>query len=433
MMSTIKTIVGNVVTLDGIKYSRIFYDASTGLILNVDNNNIIKANSDHDIYSDDCLIFPGMGDIHIHAREDMSLKNIYKEDFSSTCCAAINGGVVHVGDMPNNPIPPIDDISYSQKVELSKNHPLPFLMYAGIGPHTKPLSLKVPYKAYMGPSIGELYFKNNEELELAISRYPNEWISFHCEDPIVLEMNKNKSNHFDRRPVEAEVMATETALRLIQKYNLHGKLCHFSSDLGLDLINKYKRLGMIVKTEVTPQHLFFSREIINKNKLAEVNFFQMNPPIRHEEDRLRLLDALIKGEIDYLATDHAPHSLEEKRNGMSGMAGLDTYAPFISWLLNEMRIDPITILKVTSYNPGLFFNEFLPELAAKFPHYKRLGLGMGVIAPGFSASFTVINLKKEITIGPSNLFSKSKWSPFLGHKFSGSKEAVFLSGKKQNN
>ncbi len=87
-------------------------------------------------YGPDCLIFAGMGDIHIHARDDVSLEQVYKEDFTTAAAAAVHGGVVHVADMPNNPAAPIDDESYAAKQRhlASRNVPIQVTLYAGIGP-----------------------------------------------------------------------------------------------------------------------------------------------------------------------------------------------------------------------------------------------------------------------------------------------------------
>jgi dihydroorotase len=401
------------------------------IISHVTTVNSSDTSVDDYYFNDDCLLFSGMGDIHIHAREDVTKKNTYKEDFESATNAALNGGVVHVADMPNNPIPPIDDDSYFKKVELSKHHRIPFLMYAGIGPFTNPLSYNVPYKAFMGPSIGELYFKSNDELENTIAKYRGLEVSFHCEDPVILEENKNAADHFSKRPVVAEILATEFALYLIEKYQLKGKLCHYSSGSGLDSIIAAKKRGVNVSAEVTPQHLFFSEEKIKKEfSQQDQTLFQMNPPIRFESDRIKLLNALRDGSIDYLATDHAPHSKEEKEKGMSGMPGLDTYGLFVTWLLIENQFDPKVIARICSENPGKFTNKFLSVLSQKFPHYRKWGKGLGFIEPGFSASFTVLNLKKGHQFQASDMKSRAHWSPFIGFTFKGSVESVFLAGMK---
>ena len=427
---TSKTIQALAQTSSFQKRLDITFDESTGLITKVEDAKKNKTEVDY-YYDDDCLLFAGMGDIHIHAREDVSQKNIYKEDFHSTCCAAINGGVTHVADMPNNPIAPVDDETYKAKMDLAGKHPLPILLYAGIGPNTRPVSFTVPYKVYMGPSIGELYFKNNEELDVVLKHYKNQHVSFHCEDPEILEANKSQPTHETRRPVIAEVMATDVALTLIEKYNLKGKLCHYSAREGLEKIRKARTRGVNVSTEVTPQHLYFSVDKI-KNEIPqdEQIFFQMNPPIRSEEDAHALLEAIKKGEIDYLATDHAPHSPEEKKKGMSGLPGLDTYGPFLTWLLLDQKIDPRLIAKICSENPGAFFNQFLSELNRHSAAFKRWGAGMGFLETGFSASFSILNLKKPTTITRDKLQTKAAWSPFLNVTFPGSVEACFISGKK---
>src|SRR5436190_4926279 len=103
-------------------------------------------------FGDECLVFAGMGDIHIHARDDVSGAETYKEDFTTAARAAVHGGVVHVADMPNNRVPPIDDASYRDKQAhlASRGVPIQVTLYAGIGPGTRLLSFPVPYKVYMG-------------------------------------------------------------------------------------------------------------------------------------------------------------------------------------------------------------------------------------------------------------------------------------------
>lgn len=406
----------------GVVRKKISFNAMTGLIESSDDN---ERPVDY-FFNDDCLLFAGMGDIHIHAREDVSQKNIYKEDFITASNAGMNGGLVHVCDMPNNPIPPIDDTSYLEKLKLTEKSQYPYMLYAGIGPQTRPLSFQVPYKVYMGPSIGELFFTNLAELREALSHYRGEWVSFHCEDPEVLEQNKNEPTHFLRRPIEAEIMATKQALDLIGEFQLKGKLCHYSAKVGLQLIKNQKARGLPVTCEVTPQHLFFAEEFLDPKKIIE---FQMNPPIRKETDRQALLSAFKRGEIDYLATDHAPHSHQEKTKGTSGLAGLDTYAGFVTWLLVNEDVDPKIIAKTCSENPGSFFNNFLPSLASKTDIYQSLGRGFGFLRPGYSASFTILNLTTPTVVTKDFLKTKSGDSPFMGTPFPGSLEALFLRGK----
>lgn len=429
---TSKIIQARVLTSAYQERMDITFNDQSGLIEKVEPSKSAKENVDF-YFDDDHLLLGGMGDIHIHAREDITGKNTYKEDFHSTCCAAINGGVVLVADMPNNPVAPVNDETYLDKLALTKQHPLPILLYAGIGPSTRPLTFTVPYKVYMGPSIGELYFKTNHELDEVLQHYRDCYVSFHCEDPEILEAHKDEATHETRRPLSAELMATDVALALIEKYNLKGKLCHYSAKDGLSKIRSARARGLCVTTEVTPQHLYFSSEKIQKEIPAnEQVYFQMNPPIRGEADKEALLEALRSGEIDYLATDHAPHSPEEKARGMSGLPGLDTYGAFVTWLLLEQKIDPVIIAKVCVENPAHFTNHFLQELKKQDPYFVRFGNGFGHLETGYSASFTVLNLKRPITITREKLQTKARWSPFLGVTFPGSVAAVFIGGKKKS-
>lgn len=372
--------------------------------------------ADHS-FSEGCLIFAGMGDIHIHARDDVSKSQTYKEDFNTVSAAAINGGVVHVADMPNNPVAPIDDESYAGKCQhlASRNVDIHVTLYAGIGPGTRPLSSKVPYKAYMGPSVGDLFFRSLEELDESLVHYKGQAVSFHCEDPILLENAADAALHEDRRPPECEISATRFALQMIEKYELSGKLCHYSVGDGLALIRDAKRRGVDVTCEVTPHHVFFDRTAITDENRG---LMQMNPPLRAVADREAMLEGLRDGTLDYVATDHAPHSWEENLAGISGQPHLDTFAPFATWLMAEQNFTPERVAAVCSENPGLFVNPF--TIPKKF----------GRIEVGYQASLTVLNMQRPILIERANLKTKCGWSPFEGTTFPGSVEAVFIDGRR---
>ncbi len=364
------------------------------------------------IFKDE-LIFPGFIDLHVHAREDMSHTQEYKEDFITAGEAAINGGVVAFADMPNNPVPPVDEISYKNKNNLAEKCGVPVLLYAGIGNNTMPLKKKVPYKVFMGPSIGDLFFSSLESLEKVISKYHGQNVSFHCEDPKILEENKNAETHEKKRPPTAEISAIDYALMLIEKYNLIGKICHCSTIEGIEKIIKIKSRGVKVTVEVTPHHLYFDETMIEEGRIK----FQVNPPIRQtEENRLALIKMLKNGEIDYLATDHAPHSIEEKEKGISGLTHLDTYGSFVTWLMVEHGFTAEDIARVCSHNPANFMNNFVNER-------------YGQIAEGYIGSLTVIDMNKKINITKDILRTKNHWSPFLGITFPGSVVLTVIKGK----
>lgn len=402
-------IEGTLADIDGVRRGQIAID--NGVIRAVGAN---LGKPTH-VFGDSCLIFAGMGDIHIHAREDVTGKEMHKETFACASAAALHGGVVHVADMPNNPAAPIDDASYAAKEALLHKQKLPvvFTLYAGIGPGTKPLSRVVPYKAYMGPSVGELFFTSLEQLEQTLANYAGQAVSFHCEDPVLLDKHKGAPTHEERRPPECELSATRFALAMIEKYRLVGKLCHYSVGEGLALIRAAKAKGLQVTAEVTPHHVFFDTAQITP---ANRQSMQMNPPLRAPADRAAMLEALRDGTADYLATDHAPHTLAEKERGVSGQPHLDTYGPFVTWLLVKQGFTPERVAAICSANPGTFVNLYLKE------KYGRL-------QPGYVGSLTVLDLKKPVTIRREDMKTKCGWSPFEGMTFPGSVAAVYVRGR----
>lgn len=387
-------------------------DTETGLIAKVGAR---EGRSDLD--TDGCIVFAGFGDVHVHAREDVSGREMYKEDFASASAAAIHGGVAHFADMPNNPAAPIDDASYAAKEALADKAPVHITLYAGIGPGTRPLNRAVPYKAFMGPSVGELFFSSAKQLEETIARYRGCNVSFHCEDPLILQANRGAETHERRRPASAEISATRFALELIEKYELRGKLCHFSTGEGLRDVIVAKARGVKVTCEVTPHHLFFDDTMMNEENRV---WLQMNPPLRGPSDRLAMIEALRSGDIDYLATDHAPHSLEEKLKGTSGVPHLDTYGAFTTWLMKEHGLSPTRIASVCAVNPGKFVAPYVPA---------EYGTGFGRVEEGYVGSLTILDLKTPHVVRRDQLKTKCGWSPFEGVTFPGSVRHTVVRGR----
>jgi dihydroorotase len=403
---------GMLADVDGVRKGRVLIQE--GLIAEIGD---VPGEPD-EVFGDDCLVFAGMGDVHIHAREDVTRLDCHKETFATAAAAALNGGVVHVADMPNNPAAPVDDSTYAAKESLVRrgHFPVHFTLYAGIGPHTRPLQRLAPYKAYMGPSVGSLYFTSLEQLDETLHAYRGQNVSFHCEDPVLLDKYSDASSHEGRRPPECELSATRVALEMIAKHQLTGKLCHYSIGEGLEMIRHAKRRGFPVTVEATPHHLFFDTSMLTPHNRV---FMQTNPPLRSQADRRAMLDALRDGTVDYLATDHAPHTTQEKARGISGQPHLDTYGTFVTWLLVDQGLPPERIAALCSANPGAFVNQFTNER-------------FGRLLPGFVGSLTVLNLKKPQTVRRGELRTLCGWSPFDGLSFPGSVEAVFIQGKKMS-
>ena len=147
---------------------------------------------------------------------------------------------------------------------------------------------------------------------------------------------------------------------------------------------------------------------------------QMNPPLRSRADRLALVEALRSGVIDYLATDHAPHTLEEKEVGASGVPLLDTYGAFATWLMEVHGFSPQGIARVCAWNPGRFVREFLPA---------GFGRGVGRIEAGYVGSLTVLDLHTPYPVRREGLRTKCGWSPFEGFTFPGSVRWTVLRGR----
>jgi dihydroorotase len=401
---------GRLADIDGVRHGQVCIE--DGLIVAVGPS---LGKPDH-VFDEGCLVFAGMGDVHIHARQDVTGRDNHKETFATASRAALHGGVVHVADMPNNPAAPVDDVSYVAKEDLllRENLPVTFTLYAGIGPGTRPLKRHVPYKAYMGPSVGDLFFRRLEDLDETLASYLGRAVSFHCEDPGLLEQHHLAATHERRRPPECELSATRFALAMIEKHGLVGKLCHYSVGEGLPLIRQAKARGLAVTAEITPHHVFFDTSMLTEENRP---WMQMNPPLRSPADRAAMLEALRDGTADYLATDHAPHTIAEKEKGVSGQPHLDTYGPFVTWLLVEQGLTPERVAAICSANPGAFVSGFRGER-------------FGRLAPGYVGSLTVLDLRRPTTVRREDLRTLCAWSPFEGVSFPGNVAAVFIRGQK---
>ena len=149
-------------------------------------------------------------------------------------------------------------------------------------------------------------------------------------------------------------------------------------------------------------------------------WLQMNPPLRGPVDRLALIEALRDGLVDYIATDHAPHTIEEKREGVSGVPHLDTYGAFATWLMAEHGFSAQDIARVCAWNPGKFVREFLP---------REFGEGYGTIEPGFVGSLTILNPSSPYVVRREGMKTKCGWSPFEGYTMPGRVTYTVLQGR----
>lgn len=369
-------------------------DAGRGVIERVEEG------LDPDVVLPDALrVVPGFLDLHVHCRDDPAGTERYKEDYRSASRAALQGGVVLVGDMPNNPAPPVDRVSYEAKRALARERALiDVVVYGGIGPGTRPFGSDLPYKCYYGPSVGNLNFVGHGEPGDHLAVYSGLWVAFHAEAQEVLEAHRGAPTHEERRPPEAEARAIERIAEVAHKLGFHAHIAHLSSAAGLEAVRRARARGVALTCEVAPHHLFFDRE--NRSHHARGGWLQMNPPLRERADREALLEAFLGGEIDILATDHAPHSPAENARGISGVPHLDTFGAFVCHLAAE-GIPWSTLVERCAAAPARLFAPFLEGQ-------------LGSLAPGGLASFTVLDPSATWIVCAEDLATRAGWSPFEG-------------------
>lgn len=368
-----------------------------------------------------CLIFPGFIDIHVHLREPGWE---HKEDFRSGTEAAVHGGVTSVADMPNNPRPTTTPQRVREKSALAKEKALVRVnLYGGLdGDRLEGMdeikSLVVGYKIYLSSTTGSTPFREALLTE-AFRRVQRSGlpVSLHCEDQATLdrfalsvEKARSPDSHPDLRPPEAELKAVQKVIATMKESEgLRANVCHASTGRTLDLVSEARREGLKLECEVTLHHLYF-----NRRDLVENENLRTNPPLRSEEDRQAMLRGLAEGRVSFLVTDHAPHTLDEKKTmGLSGVPGLDDYSHLVSWLIRTAGVDPVTIGRVASYNPARF-----------------LGLrDTGEIALDNLADFSVIDLNSPERVGSDDVRSKCGWSPYEGKEFPGRARWTVVGGK----
>ncbi len=440
-------------------------DPKTGLIASVAKPR--KGQKADHAFGRDSLIFAGFGDVHIHAREDETGKQMYKEEYATAGDAALRGGVVHVSAMPNTPSPVVgkEQMTWHRARVQELDHPVTILNYLGIDSKTKPLGKPGEhfYKLYFGKSVGDLTVTYGSELDAILAKYKGHNISFHVEYEPIVQASAGGKTHSDRRPVAAVNEGLRLLLPLIEKYKIRAKLCHWSTGgESFKMIEEYRKRGCDIVLEVSPLHLLFDTSMTDADPSLWTKI-QMNPAVQAPEHRKQLIKGLKDGFIQFIATDHAPHTEEEKfsafakfkeeypgktnreiaeaikaedeklffetcvENNHSGAPWLDTYALVCAWLMREHGFTPQDIARASAYLPGKFVN---PHLKKQFKG-KSFGKGFGQVKKGFIGSLTVINLAKPTVVNRKDLKTKVGWSALEGYTMPGSVEAVFIAGKRQ--
>ncbi|MEW6350083.1 MAG: hypothetical protein AB1646_13535 [Thermodesulfobacteriota bacterium] len=370
------------------------------------------------------LLFPGFIDMHVHAREfprpresDADLLAAWeracrKETFLTAGQAAINGGVTVYGAMPNDAIPPSDGESHAKKVELAAQSPCPVIVFGLLRERSEPWG-ELPYKLYLDAKGSHGSMSDWTEVDRVLSRFRGRHVFFHAEDPVTLEDAPKEGPRWVTRPPDAEAIAVEKILDLTSKHGIRAHICHVSTERAVRIIEDHNRASSIrVTCEVTPHHLFFSLhgdavKAAGSVEAARPERLGSNPPLRSEHDREFLVAALKEGLIDALATDHAPHTVEDKLLGAPGMPHLDTLGGFAGWMIVRWGFSPQRIAEVLAVNPGRIMAPYLSS-----PH--------GGIRAGAAASFTELDLDRstevrgDVIVGRGPLETRCRWSPFEG-------------------
>lgn len=379
-------------------------------------------------YTRETLIFPGFVDTHVHCREGPEQENIHKEDFHSASLAAINGGVTHLADMPNHADPPIDEDSYDRKRALSRRALVPVTPYAALGPTTEPLEERVPYKAVLGgfikkgqgahPYTKSTLFFDDARFFLTLPRYAGQDVTAHLESSCVLAACAELGTHEERRPPRAEYELVHQLITTAASQGIRLKIPHFSTRKGIETMHAARAPGQEIFVEYTDHHLALSMDQIDeKNR----HLLQMNPPLRDLEDRLACIEDLRTNPNAMLAGDHAPHTLAEKENRISGVPTLDTRAEIVCWLMTDHRFTPQDIARCCSLTPGRWLKPFLDD---------SFGEGYGRIAPGYVGSLSVIHPDLPTRVHKGILKTKCGWSPFEGRRFPGTLVDTYVRGKR---
>lgn len=355
-------------------------------------------------------VLPGLIDVHVHLREP-GLTN--KEDFATGTMAAAAGGVTTVMEMPNTIPPTTTRALIEEKYALARSKAVVnvYLYVLGV-PETideiLPMDEVIGIKIYLGASTGG-HEANYEFLEYVFSKAGDKVIVVHAEDGDCLKKNEaafaqqphDPAIHSKIRSRECAFLAVQKACQLAKQYNTRLHIAHVSCQQELEVIAKFKNER--ITCEATPHHLFLDSSYYG----TLGNLVKVNPPLREKEDVQALWQAVYDGLIDIIATDHAPHTLEEKMQAYdkapSGVPGLETMLPLLLNEVNKENLSLQQVVQLTSTRPAEIF-----------------GLNTrGQIKEGFDADLVVVDMQKIMVVTNENLKTKCKWSPFNGWSLKG--------------
>jgi len=360
-----------------------------------------------------CFIFPAFCDVHVHLREPGFS---YKETISSGTKACARGGYSDVCSMPNlKPVPDSAENLKIQKDIIEKDavirvHPYASITVGQIGEELTDFTTLSDAIAFSDDGKG-VQNENLMRQAMINAKALGKIIVAHCEDNSLLKGGYIHAGEYAKLHGHKGICSKSEwgpiarDLKLAEEIGCKYHVCHISCKESVELIRQAKANGVDVTCETAPHYL-----ILNDMNLEEDGRFKMNPPIRSEEDRLALIEGIKDGTIDMIATDHAPHSAEEKSRGleksMMGVVGIETaFSALYTHLVKKEIISLERLIELMSVNPRKRFS--LPA----------------------NDDICVFDLDTEYIVNPDKFLSLGRATPFDGDKFYGVCKMTVCDGK----
>ncbi|MGM0635251.1 MAG: dihydroorotase [Bacteroidota bacterium] len=424
---TMKTLIKNakIVNENSIKDGDVYIE--NGIISEVSDSISLKSSDVNVIDAEGKYLLPGLIDDQVHFREPGLT---HKETIATGSKAAVAGGITSFIEMPNtNPqtttIEKLEDkFSIAEGVAMSNYS----FMFGGTNDNLEEIKKINPkntagLKLFLGSSTGNMLVDDAKVLEKIFTHSPV-IISAHCEDEATIKANTEKyiEKYGDDIPVhlhpvirseEACYLSSSRAVELAKKTGARLHVFHLSTGKETKLFSNKKPLkDKKITAEVCIHHLWFNDEDYEKKGTK----IKWNPAVKTKKDQKQLLKALIDDRIDVLATDHAPHTLEEKNNvytkAPSGGPLVQHALPALLEFYHQGKISLEKIVEKACHNPAILF-----EIEKR-----------GYIKEGFKADLVLVDLNAPWTVQNENIFYKCGWSPFEGNTFKSRVTHTFVNG-----
>ena len=389
----------------------------------VELGDLSKKDCEKKIVVNNLIVLPGAIDSQVHFREPGLT---HKEDIMNGTKGAILGGVTSIFEMPNTNPSTTTEAALNEKISIAqKNAYCNYSFFVGAAKENienlKKLE-RLPgccgVKIFMGSSTGDLLVEDDDSLRKILAS-GNRRVAIHSEDEYRLRERKylvedskvGVSSHPLWRDSQTAIRSTQRLLKIAQETKRKIHVLHISTGDEILILKKFKNFSTC---EVTPQHLFFYAPDCYENlgSLA-----QMNPPIRDKSHNIGLWKGIEEKIVDVIGSDHAPHTLEEKKkeypNCPSGMTGVQTILPIMLDFVNKGKLGINDLVRLLCYNPAKIYN-----MKSK-----------GEIKIGNDADFSIVDLNKEFTITNEWIASKSGWTPYNGLKITGLPVFTVVNGK----